>query len=148
MCPTSSPLANFARLTIAAVLATTTISCVPRPKQDYSIEQLAGLDSIKELMHVQAAVIDHLFAKKKQTSFSDSELQEMVHAAQKITVTSQVLRDRLASRYDPRFGGFATQLHESARELRTHAEAKQAEKIGSTLEAMRLACKGCHGIFK
>ena len=33
-------------------------------------------------------------------------------------------------------------------ELRAVAEAKQAAKIGSALEAMRLACKSCHGVFK
>ena len=122
--------------------------CVPKPKQDYTVDQLGKLESLSELMRVQAAVADPLFAKRKQSVFSKEELEAMYGGSLKLRATATRLRDHFAGKFGPRFAGFASQLLDGATELGNAAAAKLEQKSSAALESMRQACAGCHRAFK
>jgi hypothetical protein len=133
---------------IFPVLAALLVACVPKPKQDYTVEQLAQLDSLKELMRVQAATADPLFAKRKQSTFTEGEFQAMYRGALRLRATSTSLRDRFGKKFQTRFAGFASQLLDGATALENAAASKLEQRASAALESMRQACAGCHRAFK
>ncbi len=122
--------------------------CVPAPKQSYTVEQLGKLESLEELMRVQAHEMDQLFAKRNQQSFSDPELGAMATAAKRVDATSTALFLRFSQKYEGRFKGFSAQLNAGAKELLAAAEAKQGPRAAAALTTMKQACAACHKVFK
>jgi hypothetical protein len=123
-------------------------ACVPKPKQDYSVEQIGRIESLKELMRVQAAAADPLFGKRKQQSFSKEEFEEMYAGSLRLRASATTLRDRFAKNYPLRFSGFASKLLDGATELGNAAAANTEQRAASALESMKQACAGCHRAFK
>ncbi len=136
------------KLVLLFVLSLAPLACVPRPKQDYTLEQLGSLDSLEELMRVQAHTADPLFAKREQTSFTEQELGAVRQASRRIQVTATRLRDGFARDYPPSFAAHAGRLLTAATALQQAAEARQTAAAGVALKSMREACASCHRKFK
>jgi hypothetical protein len=124
------------------------LGCVPAPKQDYTLAQLGQLDSLKELMRVQAQAADPLFNKRKQSSYSVQELQTMAGTARRLLITSAAVRDRFATGKPARFSALASDLVTAVTELRGAAETREASRASAALESMRAACSACHRAFR
>ena len=122
--------------------------CVPKPKQDYTVDQIGKLESLRELMRVQAAIADPLFGKRKQAVFSKEEFAAMYGGSLRLRASATNLRDRFAGKFGARFGGFASQLLDGATELGNAAAAELEQRSAAALESMRQACAGCHRAFK
>lgn len=126
------------------LLAGATVGCLPKPKQDYSNEQLKQLDSLEEVMRVQAATMDPQFAKIGNTKFTDPEFAALVSAGQRLQTSSEVVRTKHSAKRPPSFAAFAEQLGKYAGELSAAAEAKDASRASAALQQMRDTCRACH----
>lgn len=129
--------------------ATATLSgCLPKPKQAYSNEQLQQVDSLEEIMRVQAQTMDPQFAKIGQTRFSDDEIAALVGAGQRMQVSAEVVRKRFSPGRPAGFAELAAQFGSQAGELVTAAQAKDHAKVSTALSAIRDTCRHCHKEFR
>ncbi|MCC6749867.1 MAG: cytochrome c [Deltaproteobacteria bacterium] len=122
--------------------------CVPKPKQDYTLEQIPQIPTLKELMHFQAHTVDPWFGKRKQKSFSAEEHEALVGVGQKLVATAALLRDKFAQQKAPSFATYAGQMHGESGKLVTAAQAKNASGVSDALEGVRKACAACHTEYK
>jgi hypothetical protein len=122
--------------------------CVPSPKQDYTLEQIGKLESLEELMRVQAQAADPLFKRRTQASYSEAEFQAMLQAAGRVEATATTLFKRFGKSRPQPFAELANKLKIGSTELLAAAQARQAAKASAALEAMRSACASCHKQFK
>jgi hypothetical protein len=118
--------------------------CVRKPKQDYTNDQVKGIESLEELMRVQAQTADPQFAKIGQAAYSDREFAGMADAAQRLQSSSEILRTRLSANRPPSFATYAARLSEQAGELLAAASAKDAAKASASLTGIRETCRTCH----
>jgi cytochrome c556 len=125
-----------------------TMGCVPRPRQDYTASQVTQINSLEEIMRVQAFDMDPLFGKRAQGAFSAAEFAAMVKAAGRMEATSQTLKEKFGKKFGQSFSAFAEQLHTGAQQLQEAAKAQKAAEVSSALDSMQLACKACHKKFK
>jgi cytochrome c556 len=132
-------------LTLTAALC---VGCVPKPKQDYSVDQLSQLDELEEVMRMMAHTADPWFAKEKQSSFTEAEFSAMRQAARVVVASSVNLRDRIGKGRAKDFVYHARRLNKGAEQLLKAAEAKDAAQARASLNATRRACKSCHAQFK
>lgn len=138
-------------LLAAALACGTTVTaagCLPKPKQTYSNDQLQQLDSLEEIMRVQAQTMDPQFAKIGQAAFSDEELNTLVAAGQRMQVSAETIRKRHGSARPPGFAVLAAQFGTQAGELVGAAQVKDHAKVSASLSAMRETCRGCHKEFR
>ena len=124
------------------------VGCVPRPRQDYTISQISRLDSLKELMRINAYHCDPLFSIRYQPTFSAAEYEAMEQAASMVQATSTVVRDRLSKKRPGGFAKLATRLGEQAREVLVGAQHTRVEAVSSALDEMRETCKACHTAYR
>ena len=139
----------MSRLALRVVVFTFTFAalfaaCVPKPKQDYRVDQISQINSVTEIMRVQAHDLDPLFKKMDQASFTEGEYAAMVKAAARLQATAVALRDRFSESYDPSFKDYASQTHQEAEKLRASAGSKQAPESSRALAAIKRACADCH----
>lgn len=128
----------------AALFLAAAGGCVPKPKQAYSDDQLKQLESLEELMRVQADAADPQFNKIGQATYSDADYAGLLAAAQKLQATSESLRTRFTQGRGPSFATFATRMGEQAGELSSAVGAKDPAKISAALTGIREACRACH----
>jgi cytochrome c556 len=118
--------------------------CVRKPKQDYTNDQVKQLESLEELMRVQAQTADPQFNKIGQDSYNDRDYAGMTDAAQRLQATSETLRTRLSQNRPPSFATYAARLGEQAGELLAASQAKDAAKASAALTGIRDTCRTCH----
>ena len=128
----------------ALLLTALGAGCVPKPKQDYTPDQVKTLDSIEELMRVQAATADPQFNHIGQANVSDSEFASMGEAAHKLQNTADTLRSRMSQNRPPSFTTYATRLYDLSGELVAAPQAKDGAKGSTTLTGIRDTCRTCH----
>lgn len=129
----------------AAVLVAAAVSgCVPKPKQAYSNDQIKQLESLEELMRVQAEAADPLFGRIGQASFTDAEFTNMSTLGQKLQAASEAISSRFSQNRPPSFSSYAKRLGEQAGELFTASQSKDAAKASASLSGIRETCKTCH----
>lgn len=132
----------------ALLLALWQPGCVPKPKVDYTPDQIKSIDALEELMRVQSVTMDPLFAKRRQTTFTDADYGAMVDAAAKVQSGAAALRERFAQNRRPSFATFSEQLGAEATQLKSAAEGKQADKAAAALSAIKETCSGCHKEYR
>jgi cytochrome c556 len=120
------------------------VGCLPKPKQEYTNDQLKQVDSLEEVMRVQAATMDPQFSKIGNTKFSDADYTALVSAGQRIQTSAEVVRTKHSAKRPPSFAAFAEQLGKYAGELTAAAEAKDASRSSAALQQMRDTCRACH----
>lgn len=118
--------------------------CLAKPKQSYSTEQLKQVESLEEIMRVQAEAADPLFAKTGQASFSDGDFAAMILLAHKLETTAESLKTRFSQNRPPSFGTYAGRMGEQATELFNSAHTKDAAKASLALTGIRETCRTCH----
>lgn len=126
------------------LVATLAGGCVPKPKQAYSNDQIKQLESLEELMRVQAQAADPLFGRIGQASYSDAEYGNMALLAQKLQAASEAITSRFSQNRPPTFSTYAKRLGEQAGELLTATGSKDAGKSSASLSGIRETCKTCH----
>jgi outer membrane murein-binding lipoprotein Lpp len=136
---------NWTLAVAAGALCMTVASgCVPKPKQNYTTDQVKTLESLEELMRVQAETADPQFNRIGQSSFTDADYASLAQAAGRLQATSETLRSRHSQNRPPTFTTYATRLNELSGELLAAAQAKEAAKISDTLTSIRDICRTCH----
>ncbi len=126
------------------LLGATLGGCVPKPKQVYTNDQLKQVESLEEVMRVQAATMDPQFGKIGNAQFTEAEFAAMVGAGQHLQASAGVVREKHSSKRPPSFASFAEQLGKYAGELTAAAEAKDAVRASTALQQMRDTCRACH----
>ena len=125
-------------------LFTGSAGCVPKPKKEYTVEQVKELDSLEELMRVQAQTADPQFNHIGQSSITDAEYAAIADAGRRLQATSETLRTRHSQNRPPSFVTYASRLHELSAELVAATEAKDVAKTSTTLTSIRETCRTCH----
>lgn len=120
------------------------LGCVPKPKQDYSADQVKQIESLEELMRVQAQTADPQFNRIGQASYSDQDYASMTDAAHRLQATAETIRTKFSQNRPPSFSTYATRLGEQATELLAAIQAKDVAKTSSTLTGIRDTCRTCH----
>ena len=124
----------------AVVLA----ACVPH--RDVPPQDVPGLQSLKDVMDVQATVADPLFGKiGEDAKYVDADYAAFTDLSMRIQATST--RAKAFSK-GPGFDAMADRLHEDAVKLGTASGAKEAKNTSDALAAMKATCKDCHKQFK
>ncbi len=137
------------RIYFAVALAIATASCLPPPKKAYSAEEIGGIDSLEELMRVNASKADPLFGIRDQTSFTDDEFARMVDAGAKIEASGTRSAGFAGTGdYDDGFADFSNKLSAQGKALADAGTAKDAAAASKALNDMRGTCKGCHGVYR
>lgn len=136
------------KMGLGLLLATSlSMGCLPKPKQDYTMEQLKAMESLEEIMRVQASTMDPQFAKiGKQLVEEDFAL--LSKAATRMQATAEAV---VAKHSDKRPAGFKTlaeQFGKQAADLVAAADAKDNKASGELLGKMRETCRGCHKEFR
>ena len=127
------------------VCATAELSgCVPKPKQNYNVDQIKTLQSLDEIMRVQAQTMDPQFNHIGQATMSDADYEGMIAAGVKIIASSEALKTQHSQGRPPSFATYASKLGEQASELQAAAQAKDATRASNVLTAMRDPCRSCH----
>jgi mono/diheme cytochrome c family protein len=129
------------------VLASLAAACVPAPAKTYTPDEVASIESLSELMRIQAAEADPLFGK---TSFSDADWDKAARAGAVLRATGERVATRFGGQgeFDDGFVDFAKEVAARAAELETAAEGKDAAAASAALDAMKSTCKGCHGVYR
>ncbi len=133
---------------VVSVAVLALAGCVPKPKKDYTVAQIASLDSLQELMRINAHAVDHLFSIRYQPKFTASQREAGERAGQQLMATSRVIRDRLSAKHPKRFAVLAGRLHDQARDLMLAAQADRDEDMTTALDDLRDTCKACHGAHR
>jgi cytochrome c556 len=118
-------------------------ACLPKPKQNYTNDQLKQIDSLEEVMRVQAATMDPQFGKIG-SKFSDADYAVLLTAGQRMQASAETVREKFSAKRPPSFASFAEQLGKYAGELQAAAEAKDAGRASAALQQMRDTCRACH----
>lgn len=123
--------------------------CPPAPEKDYTVDEVGQLESLTEIMRLQAQVADPLFAIRDQDTFSTEELRAMEQAGPRIEATAGRVREHFVGQgaYDEGFGEWADKLREGAVMLTRKAKNRDAKGAREALEAMKAACAGCHANY-
>jgi len=122
------------------------LGCPPAPERDYTGDEVAELESITEIMRLQAQIADPMLAKRDQETFSDDELDDMAEAAPRLEATAARLRAHFVGQgaFDEGFGEWADKLGASAEALAKGARSRKGKAAREALVAMKAACAGCH----
>lgn len=133
----------------AIVLTAALAACVPAPKRAYSPDETAKLDDITEVMRVNAATMDPLFAYEEPTKFDDKSFATLPEAAEKMKATGKALQGpRIAGGFPKGFTEHAKDLAAEAEKLGAAAEKKDRAAASAALRAIHQTCRDCHAEFR
>jgi cytochrome c556 len=131
----------------AALLSFGAAGCVPKPKQDYTLEQLRQMENLEEIMHVQAATMDPQW-KKMSGELSAADFGVLAEAGARIEATAEAIRTKHSEKRQPGFLTLAEQLGKQAKDLVAATTAKDAEHTRTALRAMKETCATCHKEYR
>ena len=132
------------RLMLAAVLVAGGAACGP-PKKQTPIEEIPKLTKLGDVMDNQATVMDPLFKKIGQTTYTDADWADVTAAAAKVQATSLKIKDFSKG---AEFDALAMKLNQQATELGNSYGSKDAAAANNALMAMKATCKECHKKFR
>ena len=125
-------------------------ACVPAPKRNYTADEASKLDDLPEVMRVNAATMDPLFAYEEPTAFDkDKTFGRLDQDAAMMKATGMALQNpRIA-------GGFPAEFLEQAKDLVVGADKLADAKKRNDRAAASLAikeihqtCRDCHAQFR
>jgi cytochrome c556 len=132
------------RLLVSSLAVAALAACGP-PTNNTPVEGIPKIQSLSELMDVQATAVDPQFGKASQESFTDAEFTELAAAGAKIDATSKHLKSFSKG---PDFDALGAKLNEKANGLSKAAAAKDAAAARTALTEMKATCKECHSKFR
>lgn len=131
-----------------ALLGACVTGCLPKPKADYTLEQLKQMDSLEEIMRVQAATMDPQWKKMSAPSLSAADYAVLAEAGQRMEATAEAIRSRHSQKRQPGFLTLAEQFQQQAKDLVAAATAKDGEHTKTALKAMKETCATCHKEYR
>lgn len=131
------------RLLVSGLAVAALAACTPT--NNTPVAGIPKIQSLSELMAVQATAADPQFGKASQESFTDAEFTELASVAAKIDATSKHLKTFSRG---PDFDALGMKLNEKANGLSTAAAAKDAAGARTALTDMKATCKECHSKFR
>lgn len=131
------------RLLVSGLVVAVLAACTPT--NNTPVEGIPKIQSLSELMAVQATAADPQFGKASQESFTDAEFTELAGVGAKIDATSKHLKTFSKG---PDFDALGMKLNEKANGLSTAAAAKDAAGARTALTDMKATCKECHSKFR
>ena len=133
-------------LVLAAALAA---ACVPKPRMQYTKEQLQGLHEKKELMRVLYHGLTPVWDSAKKSTYAAADFKTMARAAPRVVAVSQaLLSKKVSGKYPDEFARHATELGKHAAALEKAATAAQEPQARKAIKGINAACKSCHKTFK
>ncbi|MGZ3425742.1 MAG: cytochrome c [Polyangia bacterium] len=124
---------------VAAVAA-----CGP-PQKSTPIEEIPKLTKLEDVMANQATVMDPLFKKIGQTTYTDEDWAALTAAATRVQATSAKIKDFSKG---AEFDALAMKLNQQAMELGNTYATKDASAANTGLGNMKATCKECHKKFR
>jgi cytochrome c556 len=123
--------------------------CVKKPQKSYKADEIAAVDSLEELMRVQADRMDPMFAIRDQNQYKDEDFARMSKAAEILQATSKRLEGfKGQGEFDEGFAELARKQGAAADKLSEATNTNSAAGAREALEAMRNNCKACHGVYR
>ena len=132
------------RLMLAGLVGAALVACGPPMKQT-PVEEIPKLTKLTDVMDNQATVMDPLFKKIGQTSFTDEDWAALTAAATKVQATSLKIKDFSKG---AEFDALAMKLNGQATELANSYSTKDAVAANAALGNMKATCKECHKKFR
>lgn len=132
------------RMIAIAAFAVGVVACGP-PKKNTPVEEIPKLTKLEDVMDNQATVMDPLFKKLGQQSFSDEDWAALTAAAAKVQATSLKIKDFSKG---AEFDALAMKLNQQATELGNSYASKDAAAANTALGNMKATCKECHKKFR
>ena len=132
---------GYGRLALAAVLAT---ACVQAPRQDYTVEQIPGIEDLPELMRVMYASLGDTWDLADQATIAPAEFEAAAAAASRVDAVAETLRVRFAGERGEGFEAHAGQLGAAAQDLRDAAAAGDTGQVRRAVRALGDTCESCH----
>jgi hypothetical protein len=127
-----------------ALLLVGGVACGP-PVLNTPVEEVPKLTKLEDVMANQSTVMDPLFKKMDEPSFTDDEWAAFTAAAAKVQATSLKIKDFSKG---PEFDGLAVKLNTYATALASSYAAKDVNSARQALHDMKATCKECHKKFR
>jgi hypothetical protein len=132
------------RLMLVVLVAGAAVACGP-PKKQTPVEEIPKLTKLTDVMDNQATVMDPLFKKIGQTTYTDEDWAAVTAAAAKVQATSLKIKDFSKG---AEFDALAMKLNQQATELGGSYATKDAGAANTALGNMKATCKECHKKFR
>ncbi len=133
-------------LVLAAMLAA---ACVPKPRLEYSKDQLRDLHETKELMRVLYHGLGPVWKSDKKSTLAAADFKTMALAAPRVAAISQALQSKkVAGKYPAKFAHHAAELGKHAAALEKAATAALEPPARNAIKGINASCGGCHKKFK
>ncbi len=141
--------ARVALLLVPALLLT--FACIV-PVRDYSVDEIASVGSLDELMDVQATVAEPRFDLADERSdgrLTDAEFAEFEDLAVRLAATARRIPEfATGDTADPGFVAYARTLEDQATELGTLVSARDGTQVVALALAIETTCKDCHWDYR
>ena len=109
------------------------------------IEEIPKLTKLADVMDNQSTVMDPLFKKIGQTTYSDGDWAAMTSAAARVQATSLKIKDFSKG---AEFDALAMKLNQQAGELGSSYATKDTAAASAALAKMKATCKECHKKYR
>jgi cytochrome c556 len=120
------------------------VACGP-PMKNTPVEEVPRLTKLDDVMDNQATVMDPLFKKVGQPTFTDEEWAALTAAAAKLQATSLKIKDFTKG---AEMDALAMKLNQQATDLANSYATKDAAAANTALGNMKATCKECHKKFR
>jgi soluble cytochrome b562 len=120
------------------------VACGP-PVLNTPVEEVPKLTKLEDVMANQSTVMDPLFKKMDEPSFTDEDWAAITAAAAKVQATSLHIKDFSKG---PEFDGLAVRLNSQAGALASSYAGKDVNAAKGALHDMKATCKECHKKFR
>jgi cytochrome c556 len=132
------------RWMLAVLAGGVLVACGP-PIKNTPVEEIPKLTKLTDVMDNQATVMDPLFKKIGQTTFTDADWAAITAAAAKVQATSLKIKDFSKG---AEFDALAMKLNQQATELSNSYASKDAAAANTALGNMKATCKECHKKYR
>jgi cytochrome c556 len=132
------------RVMLAVLVAAAAAACGP-PIKNTPVDEIPKLTKLEDVMANQATVMDPLFKKIGQTTFTDEDWASLTAAATRVQATSAKIKDFSKG---AEFDALAMKLNQQATELGNTYATKDAAAANTGLQNMKATCKECHKKFR
>jgi len=132
------------RLMLVVLVAGAAAACGP-PMKNTPVEEIPKLSKLSDVMDNQSTVMDPLFKKMGQTTFTDEDWAAITAAGAKVQATSLKIKDFSKG---AEFDALAMKLNQQATDLSNSYSTKDAAAANTALGNMKATCKECHKKFR
>ncbi len=129
---------------LLAVVVAGAAACGP-PQMNTPVNEIPKLTKLADVMDNQATVMDPLFKKADQPTYTDEDWAAFTAASTKVQATSLKIKDFSKG---PEFDALAMRLNQQAAALGNAYASKDANAARDALKSMKATCKECHKKFR